>query len=182
MQISDEQLWTLCLRGDKEAFKEIYCRFYPLLYNYGSKLVADKEIIKDCIQELFIKLIQNCKTLSETPNVKGYLVKAFRNKLYDALEKEKSTDDITLYENDFITDDLLPLLFPEDTEPDSRSRHLLGVFGELSPHQQEIIYLYYVSELKHEEIAEVMGINYQSSKNLLFRSLSKFRKLYLNKN
>ena len=27
MQISDEKLWESCLTGDKEAFKEIYCRF-----------------------------------------------------------------------------------------------------------------------------------------------------------
>ena len=32
MQISDEKLWESCLAGDKEAFKEIYCRFYSLLW------------------------------------------------------------------------------------------------------------------------------------------------------
>lgn len=181
MLISDEKLWKLCLEGDKNAFKEIYCRFYPILYNYGSKLIADKELVKDCIQELFIKLIQNHHQLSVTVYVKGYLIKAFRNKLFDMLEKEKDTDDIALHENDFITDNLLPVLFPDEIESDSRTRHLMSVFGTLSPHQQEIIYLYYVSELKHEEIAEVMGINYQSSKNLLFRSLSKLRQLYQNK-
>ena len=105
MQISDEKLWESCLTGDKEAFKEIYCRFYSLLYNYGSKLVSDKDLVKDCIQDIFIKLIQNYPSLSPTPNVKGYLIKALRNKLYDALEKEKPTDDITLYEEVFITDE-----------------------------------------------------------------------------
>lgn len=182
MQLADEKLWELCLTGDKEAFKEIYCRFYSLLYNYGSKLISDKDLVKDCIQEVFIKLIQNYRSLSPTPNVKGYLVKALRNKLYDTLEKEKSTDDISLYEEVFITDELFPLLSFDDSEADHRAKHLMEVFAQLSPHQQEIIYLYYVNELKHEEIAEIMGINYQSSKNLLFRSLSTLRKLYLKNN
>lgn len=57
----------------------------------------------------------------------------------------------------------------------------MHAFSELSPHQQEIIYLYYVNELKHEDIAEILEINYQSSKNLLFRSLSKLKKVYLEK-
>lgn len=182
MQISDEKLWESCLTGNKEAFKEIYCRFYSLLYNYGSKLVSDKGLVKDCIQDIFIKLIQNHKSLSATPNVKGYLIKALRNKLYDALEKERTTDDISLYEEVFVTDDLLPLLSFDDSDSDHRARHLMNVFSELSPHQQEIIYLYYVNELKHEEIAVIMEINYQSSKNLLFRSLSKLKKLYLKNN
>lgn len=181
MQLSDEKLWTLCLDGDKNAFKEIYCRFYPILYNYGSKLVADKELVKDCIQELFIKLIQNHTRLSATAYVKGYIIKAFRNKLFDMLEKEKETDDVALYENDFITDDLIPALFPGEAEADCRTRSLMDAFATLSPHQQEIIYLYYVNELKHEEIAEVMDINYQSSKNLLFRSMAKLKQLYLSK-
>lgn len=181
MQVSDEKLWTRCLEGDKNAFKEIYCRFYPLLYNYGSKLVADKEFVKDCIQELFVKLIQNHHQLSATAHVKGYLIKAFRNKLFDMLEKEKETDDITLHENAFTADDLIPALFPDEAEADCRVRSLMDAFGALSPHQQEIIYLYYVNELKHEEIAEAMDINYQSSKNLLFRSMSRLKQLYLNK-
>lgn len=179
MQISDENLWKLCLTGDKEAFKEIYCRFYSLLYNYGSKLVKDRDLVEDCIQDVFIKLIQNYHSLSVTPNVKGYLIKALRNKLYDTLEKERITDDISLYEEVFVTDELLPLLSFDDTDTDYRAKHLMKVFSELSPHQQEIIYLYYVNELKHEEIAMVMEINYQSSKNLLFRALSKLKKLYL---
>ena len=181
MQISDETLWGLCLPGDREGFKEIYCRFYSLLYNYGSKLVSDEDLVKDCIQDIFIKLIQNYQSLSVAPNVKGYLIKALRNKLYDALEKEKTTDDITLYEEIFITDELFPLLSFDDSEADDRAKHLMQVFSQLSSHQQEIIYLYYVNELKHEEIAEIMGINYQSSKNLLFRSLSRLRKLFFKK-
>ena len=138
--------------------------------------------MKDCIQDIFIKLIQNYQSLSSTPNVRGYLLKALRNKLYDTLEKERTTDDISLYEETFITDELLPLLSFDDSDTDHRAKHLMEVFSELSPHQQEIIYLYYVNELKHEEIAEIMEINYQSSKNLLFRSLSKLRRLYLKNN
>lgn len=182
MQISDEKLWGLCLIGDKEAFREIYCRFYSLLYNYGSKLVSDKDLVKDCIQDIFIKLIQNYQSLSATPNVKGYLIKALRNKLYDTLEKVRVMDDISLYEEVFVTDELMPLLSFEDSDADNRAKHLMQVFSQLSPHQQEIIYLYYVNELKHDEIAEIMGINYQSSKNLLFRSLTRLRGLYLKKN
>lgn len=182
MQMSDEKLWESCLTGDKEAFKEIYCRFYSQLYNYGSKLVSDKDLVKDCIQDIFIKMIQNYQSLSATPNVKGYLIKALRNKLYDTLEKEKTTDDISLYEETFVADELLPMLSFEDSESDNRSKQLMEVFSQLSPHQQEIIYLYYVNELKHEEISQIMGINYQSSKNLLYRSLSSLRKLYLKNN
>ena len=57
-EISEENLWLLCLKGDRQAFKEMYCRFYSLLYHYGLKLVSDEELVKDCIQDIFIKIIQ----------------------------------------------------------------------------------------------------------------------------
>ena len=72
MKISDEGLWELCLKGDMRAFRELYCRFYALLRNYGIKLLPDKSLVEDCVQDIFIKLIQNHETLSPTVNVKGY--------------------------------------------------------------------------------------------------------------
>ncbi len=173
--------WQEFVSGNDDSYCWIYTTYAQKLYQYGMCFTTDTELVKDCIQDIFIKLIQNYRSLSPTPNVKGYLIKALRNKLYDTLEKEKPTDDISLYEETFITDELFPLLSFGDSEADDRVRWLMQVFSQLSPHQQEIIYLYYVSELKHEEISEVMGINYQSSKNLLFRSLSSLRKLYLKK-
>ena len=175
--ISEENLWLLCLNGDRDAFKEMYCRFYSLLYYYGLKLVSDKELVKDCIQDIFIKIIQNHSTLSPTLNLKGYLIKTLRNKIIDTIEKEKGTDDLENYGDKFAVEDS----FLEEDDKNTYSRLLMDAFSRLSPHQQEIIYLYYVNELKHEDIAEILGINYQSSKNLLFRSLSKLKKIYFEK-
>ena len=53
MGISDEKLWESCLKGDKEAFRELYCRFYALLRNYGIKLLPDKNLVEDCVQDIF---------------------------------------------------------------------------------------------------------------------------------
>lgn len=174
--ISEENLWQLCLEGNREAFKEVYCRFYSHLYHYGLKLVSDKELVKDCIQDIFIKIIQNHSALSPTLNLKGYLIKTLRNKIIDTIEKERSSDDLDDYKDMFTVENT----FENEEDKDSYAG-LMHAFSELSSHQQEIIYLYYVNELKHEDIAEILGINYQSSKNLLFRSLSKLKKIYLEK-
>ena len=68
MKISDEGLWELCLKGDMRAFRELYCRFYALLRNYGIKLLPDKSLVEDCVQDIFYQIdskprdfISNCK-------------------------------------------------------------------------------------------------------------------------
>jgi RNA polymerase sigma factor (sigma-70 family) len=49
-------------------------------------------------------------------------------------------------------------------------------FSKLSPRQRQIIHLYYVEHLKYGEICRIMGINYQSVRNLMHRSIDRLRK------
>ena len=158
MKISDEGLWELCLKGDMRAFRELYCRFYALLRNYGIKLLPDKSLVEDCVQDIFIKLIQNHETLSPTVNVKGYLLKTLRHKLYDTIEKNRKMEDISLYEDTFQTDELFSRISLDTTEADERVKLLMKALTKLSPHQREIIYLYYVNGLGHDEIAEIYRV------------------------
>ena len=77
MKISDEGLWELCLKGDMRAFRELYCRFYALLRNYGIKLLPDKSLVEDCVQDIFIKLIQNHETLHKRGEIKRFELKIY---------------------------------------------------------------------------------------------------------
>ena len=103
--------------------------------------------MEDCVQDIFIKLIQNHETLSPTVNVKGYLLKTLRHKLYDTIEKNRKMEDISLYEDTFQTDELFSRISLDTTEADERVKLLMKALTKLSPHQREIIYLYYVNEL-----------------------------------
>jgi RNA polymerase sigma factor (sigma-70 family) len=49
-------------------------------------------------------------------------------------------------------------------------------FEKLSPRQRQIINLYYLEQRKYDDICQIMGINYQSVRNLMHRSISRLRK------
>ena len=44
--------------GDRNAFSEIYEEFSDNLFAYGSKITHDRELLKDCIQDVFYNLYQ----------------------------------------------------------------------------------------------------------------------------
>ena len=138
--------------GRYESFPWAVLPFYALLRNYGIKLLPDKSLVEDCVQDIFIKLIQNHETLSPTVNVKGYLLKTLRHKLYDTIEKNRKMEDISLYEDTFQTDELFSRISLDTTEADERVKLLMKALTKLSPHQREIIYLYYVNGLGHDEL------------------------------
>lgn len=182
IQLADEIIWKSCLKGDRGAFENLYKRYYPLLCNYGLKISPDKELVQDCIQNLFIKFIQNHKNLSETTSVKGYILKAFRNYLYDQIKQQRikdhlfdsRIDDILLFEKE-------PVHYSEEDELPEEYMIIRFSFAELSPRQREILYLYYVMDINHTDISIALNMNYQSSKNLLCRSLIKLRDLYVSR-
>ena len=53
---------------------------------------------------------------------------------------------------------------------------------QLTPRQREIVYLRFFSGADYEEICEIMEIDYQSARDLLYRSIKKLRKVIISKN
>ncbi|HEY1199844.1 MAG TPA: sigma-70 family RNA polymerase sigma factor, partial [Niastella sp.] len=49
--------------------------------------------------------------------------------------------------------------------------------GQLSNRQKEIIYLKFYQELNYDEVSEIMNINYQAARNLLYQSIKSLKKL-----
>ncbi|WP_304248271.1 RNA polymerase sigma factor [Parabacteroides gordonii] len=177
-QKADEIIWNLCLKGDRKAFEVLYRRYYPILYNYGKIYSKDTDLVKNCLQNFFVKLMSNYSGLSQTASVRCYLLKAFRYALYNELKSEQIRNGILIScPDDVLTVKADQLLDEEDLSP--KNVFISSAFRKLSSKQQEILYLYYIRELNHDEISDLLNINYQSSKNLLFRSIAKLRSLLL---
>lgn len=62
------------LSSDKDAFACLFEKYADAMYAYGRKMTPDAELVKDAIQDVFIKLYNNRQNLNETVSVKGYLL------------------------------------------------------------------------------------------------------------
>lgn len=172
---NDESLWELLLKKNVMVLEVLYRRHYDLLLNYGMKFYPDSDLVKDCIQDLFIKLHQSNR-LSPTESVKTYLLKALKNLLKDKLASAKEMEDVeTASFNLTVEDSALSALFQKNDEEIRLSKQLLNAFHQLPVNQREAIYLRYIKMMSYKEIADVLGIAPQSSMNLVSRALSKLR-------
>lgn len=178
-KIDHELLWARFREGDADAFGLIIKTFYQGLYNYGSRFTKNTELIKDCLQELFLILWKNRKTINNTASVKNYLLKSMRRKLYKEISNNKLS--ITYNESNFDAgfNIVLPvesnlILQEQLTELSYRVRN---VVEKLSKRQQEIIYLRFYMDADIEQIAGIMSLNRQSVYNLLHDALKRFKVL-----
>jgi RNA polymerase sigma factor, sigma-70 family len=174
---SESEIWKAFLSGDEKAFSTLYYMYADVLFSYGHKIVNDREMIKDTIQELFIKLYHNRKNLNETEHVKFYLFKALRNRLISKLTLRTNlsldADKELLFQ--------IEITLQEEEEPDemfseNQKEELSRAMKTLTSRQREAVYLRYIQEIPLEDIAQMLDMNYQSARNLIHRSIIKLRK------
>lgn len=170
--------WKLFLEGDDQAYSWIYTHYIQVLYNYGLQITPDSEIVKDCIQDVFVKIYKAKKKLTVPQNPKVYLMIALKNNIYNTFNQERlqknyafslyQTEEQLTVKNEFI---------------DQEARHeemnnIKRMMKILTPRQREVIYYRFIEELSYDDICLIMGLNYQSAYNLLQRSLQKIREAY----
>lgn len=63
----------------------------------------------------------------------------------------------------------------ETEETEEVKQKFEQVLNMLNSRQKEAIYLRFQLDLSYEEISELLGINYQSARNLIHRSITKIR-------
>lgn len=173
--LPDIELWNAFVSGDREAFSLLFRRFYPTLFQYGSKITSDTELLEDAIQELFLELWQK-PTSQPLHSVKAYLLQALKFKLYKVFRRRQPvTAHFEEANHGFELSTETLLIDKEDDE--ERIQKVFAALEQLSPRQKEVIYLKIYKGLSYEEVSEIMQLNYQVVRNLLCTALKAFKKL-----
>ncbi|MBS3808229.1 MAG: sigma-70 family RNA polymerase sigma factor [Bacteroidales bacterium] len=175
----DYFLWEKFKTGDKEALSRIYYTYYNPLYDYGIRIHNDPAFIKDCIQELFFDLINKLSTLGSTDSIKSYLMASFRRRVFVKLKKSKGIN----YLEDSYAPDAFEIEPSAETQmiseesKDIYTKKIQGMLSKLSSREREAIYLKFYKNLSYKEITEVMEVNYQSARKLIYRAIKSLREM-----
>lgn len=171
----DISLWEAYQKGDHHSFALLFRRYYEPLVQYGSKLTGNNDILEDCIQELFTELWQN-KSQTQVQSVKAYLFKSLKYKLYRA-QQRKTAGPFNENHSDVLFEISHETLMVGRELDAEKTARVLQALNQLSNRQKEIIYLKFYQELNYEEVSEIMNINYQAARNLLYQSIKSLKKL-----
>jgi RNA polymerase sigma factor (sigma-70 family) len=171
---SDETaLWHAFKEGDREAFDNLYRTHISVLISYGYKLTNNRSLIQDCIQDLFVELWNNRSNQTSVLSIRHYLLKSLRYKLVRTLRQDvnESLEESQIPANLFnIESDML-----QREASKQQAQQLDLVLNQLPKRQKEAIYLRYYEELSNEEVAHVMGVNYQSACKFIYTALKTLR-------
>ncbi len=145
------------------------------LFIQGLQFTSNREVIEDCIHDVFVKIYKNRANLKSLNNLKVYLFVALRNSIITAIKKQKIPFE-TLDESEYgqisdssnIEDDFI------NKESETHKHTLVAAaLHSLTIRQREVIHYRFYENMSIDEISVLMEMNYQSVQNLIQRSLKK---------
>jgi RNA polymerase sigma-70 factor (ECF subfamily) len=87
--IVDQELIALLREGNREAFAEIYQRYWTIMYMHALKMLRSEDDARDVVQEIFTSLWLKGQSINPNVNLAGYLFISTKNKVLDLIAQKR---------------------------------------------------------------------------------------------
>ncbi|MFV0505348.1 MAG: RNA polymerase sigma factor [Bacteroidales bacterium] len=180
MNNTDKEIWDNFRDGDSNATSLIYHHNVDFLFLYGKRFTSDESLVLDVIHDLFVYIIQKRDSLGDTEDIRMYLLKAFRRRLFAEI-KQQNRNNATCPDSK-IEPDFAPTveerLISKENLSETERELKLGM-EKLSAQQREILYYRFNCDLDYSQICEIMSISYDTARQNVSRAIQTLKK-YLN--
>lgn len=167
----EHQLIELLRMQDRTAQKRLYDRYSPLFFSVCRRYLQRREDAEEALVSGFFKIFDQIDRFEGAGSFEGWMRRIMVNEALMLLRKRE------------------PLVFPGDafTPPDTADsfnieadisvREILQLIEELPAGYRTVFNLYVLEGMKHQEIADMLGISINTSKSQLILAKEKMRKL-----
>lgn len=167
---SERELVDRLRRGDASAMGEVYACFANYLTAVCSRYIIEDGDIRDVLQESFIKIFTKADTFhyEGEGSLKAWATQVTVNEALQHLRNQKRKgmvgyDDERIEDKAELTDETPPI-------NDIPTEVLMEMIRNLPPGYRTVFNLYVIEGKRHKEIAELLGIQEQTSASQLMRA------------
>jgi RNA polymerase sigma-70 factor, ECF subfamily len=168
--------------GDEHAFEQLFRAYYSSLCDFAARYAKDDALAEELVQDLFADLWARRRDWQVRDSVRAYLFAAVRNRALNLRKRQAMESD---WEQDEASADIRTL-HPTTPEPadaaveraDIRAR-LDVAMAALPERCRLVMHLRWREQMRHAEIAAVMGISVKGVENQLARGLASIRQRFV---
>lgn len=173
---ADHLVVQKAIGGDQFAFRELFEKYRQPLYYHILKMVRDKEVIDDLLQEIFLKAFDNIGNYNADFAFSTWLYRITTNHSIDFLRKKKLKT-LSLDEPVQTRDGSLSIEVEDEGNYSDelimrkqRAVILKDALESLPDKYREIIKMRHMDELSYQEIAELTDLPLGTVKAHIFRA------------
>jgi len=160
---STEELLVLkAQEGNGRAFETLYRSYHPSLLRFAFRICNNEPMAADAVQDAWVTTARTLSALYEPSMFRARVFKAVRWRCLDILRKQVGGQ--VSYEEAGEQ-----LAVPEVALWATKDQ-LVALIEQLPEVERQAVYLFYLEELKLEEIATVMGVPSGTVKSRLNRA------------
>jgi RNA polymerase sigma-70 factor (ECF subfamily) len=149
--ILEETQILLAQDGDIESFERLIQKYHPKLIYYVRRLTNDEEATKDVLQNVWLEVYHQLRTLRSHKAFSVWVYRIARNKAVEFVRRRQ---------HDAFEDIEIETIPDKCDEPkieiDNGSR-LHKALQELKPEHREVLVLCFFEEMSYEQIADVIN-------------------------
>lgn len=171
------KIWLDFKSGDSHAFELIYNQFVDVLFAYGTKIVHDRELVKDSIQDLFVDIYHYTIDLHHPEYLEYYLFKSLKRILIQKQRQNNRYDSISKDHNkSFHLKFDFEEKYLEDESEIERKKSVNELMSTLDEEKRELLFLKFNTGLSYIQIGQVLHMKPDTVKKQVYRLLEQLRK------
>lgn len=173
MNHTDNHIITAIKNGDIKVYESMFRQFYAPLCGYANKIVQDKTIAEELVQDVFYILWKKKQSLVIHRSLKSYLYKALYNKCMYYFEHKKVENKYASYLNHSAN--------AAQSQQDAIYRGEMyetykNILNSLPERSRQVFKLSRNYGLKYDEIAAHLSISVKTVEANMGKALKAFRK------
>lgn len=174
--MTDYEVITACLGGDKQIFSELVSRYKNLVYSVVLRMVNDREEANDLAQDVFLKIYSNLDKYYPDYKFSTWVIRITTNHVIDYRRRHKAeVVPLEEIEYDAASDDN-----PENSLiAKERISKINNAVRELPDMYKVPIVLYHQQGLSYQEISDITQEPLSKVKNRIFRGRKLLRDMLI---
>jgi RNA polymerase sigma-70 factor (ECF subfamily) len=176
---SDQELLAAIQRKEIRSLELIYDRYGTFAFSLAARILEDKALAEDVVQEVFFNLWRQASTFDvDKGSVRNWLLSCTHHRAIDFLRQRqgKTRRDFDINEAEYL------LKGPDPWEEVARNgdRELLKkAISQLPQEQRKTLEMAYFGGLSHAEVAEAMRVPLGTVKGRLRLAVEKLREFMM---
>jgi RNA polymerase sigma factor (sigma-70 family) len=174
--VTDEALMTAVREGDLAKLGLLFERYHVPLFDFLSRVTGDRQTAEDLVQDIFVRILKYRATFRDGGSFETWVYRIARNARADYFRTRSSLDPLAEEALERPEPGAGPM---RQLEADRERARLKKALQLLREDKRELIVLARFQGMKHERIAELLGIEVGAVKVRIHRALKELREIFL---
>lgn len=174
--VTDEQLMRAVRDGDAPKLGVLFERYHLPLHDFLARMTGNAAVAEDLVQDVFLRVLKYRATFRDEGKFDTWLYRIARNARVDYFRSRRPSESIEEAALELPQSGEGPADAIEREREVARLRRALLLLRE---DKRELIVLARYRAMKHEQIADLLGISVGAVKVRLHRAVQELRDIFL---